>query len=254
MTACVCPQELFEVLPNKLRAGKPGFHRASYMVQENNFFNIPASSEVRLNCLSTLYASRRLLASKLALRAQSLRETVEGAAAGLVLNPLLVGFQVSQLASPRTLHSSRIEQDPNGGEYCNLSQASVGRARCLLAVTATPCHMRSAELSLLTCSVAPLQPVEVLWIHNQQWEEWERRLPQDTQERLLTDRKGRGGTCKGVNHKMVMEREPKGEESMYGGVSCYSARGPIDVACFVYSQAQHSSPSTACQNVRTQII
>lgn len=43
----VCVQELFESLHTKLRAGKPGFHRASYMVQENSFFNIPASKEVR---------------------------------------------------------------------------------------------------------------------------------------------------------------------------------------------------------------
>jgi hypothetical protein len=40
-------QELFEALHSQLRAGKPGYHRTSYMVKENSFFNIPASKEVR---------------------------------------------------------------------------------------------------------------------------------------------------------------------------------------------------------------
>jgi hypothetical protein len=39
-------QELFHSLNSKLRAGQPGFHRGSYMVHENRFFHIPASTEV----------------------------------------------------------------------------------------------------------------------------------------------------------------------------------------------------------------
>lgn len=69
------------------------------------------------------------------------------------------------------------------------------------------------------------QPVEVLWIHNQQWKDWERLLPQETQAKLLTDRKGRAGDNKGVHHKSVMERERfdgELEETLYGGVSLKS--------------------------------
>lgn len=65
--------------------------------------------------------------------------------------------------------------------------------------------------------------MEVLWIHNQQWKAWERRLPGPTHSKLMQDRKGRRGTCKGVHHKTVMEREKfdgELEESLYGGVSC----------------------------------
>jgi hypothetical protein len=64
--------------------------------------------------------------------------------------------------------------------------------------------------------------VEVLWIHNQQWKDWERLLPQETKAKLLTDRKGRAGDNKGVHHKSVMEREKfdgELEETLYGGVS-----------------------------------
>jgi hypothetical protein len=67
--------------------------------------------------------------------------------------------------------------------------------------------------------------VEVLWIHNQQWKDWERLLPQETQAKLLTDRKGRAGDNKGVHHKSVMEREKfdgELEETLYGGVSRFN--------------------------------
>jgi len=67
---------------------------------------------------------------------------------------------------------------------------------------------------------ASKEPVEVLWIHNQQWKDWERLLPQETQTKLLTDRKGRAGDNKGVHHKSVMEREKfdgELEETLYGG-------------------------------------
>lgn len=38
-------QNLFDDVHAKLRAGKPGFHRASYQVYQNHFHNIPASGE-----------------------------------------------------------------------------------------------------------------------------------------------------------------------------------------------------------------
>jgi hypothetical protein len=47
LCGCVAvAQELFDSFNKKLRAGQPGFHRGSYMIQENCFFHIPAGTEV----------------------------------------------------------------------------------------------------------------------------------------------------------------------------------------------------------------
>lgn len=42
---CCVLQDLFDDVHNKLRSGRPGFHRGSYQVQENHYHNIPASKE-----------------------------------------------------------------------------------------------------------------------------------------------------------------------------------------------------------------
>lgn len=39
-------QELFEAVHNRLRAGEPPYHRASYKVKQNSFQNIAARDEV----------------------------------------------------------------------------------------------------------------------------------------------------------------------------------------------------------------
>lgn len=59
------------------------------------------------------------------------------------------------------------------------------------------------------------QKVEVLWIFNHQFADWEAKLPDDTKAKLLHDRQGQG-----IHHKGVMKREVlEGELRDYGGVS-----------------------------------
>lgn len=70
-----------------------------------------------------------------------------------------------------------------------------------------------------------MQPVEVLWISNQQWANWEKSLPTETHAKLKKDRKGKDGSNPGVHHKSVMMREKfQGEidDSLRGGVSAES--------------------------------
>lgn len=56
------------------------------------------------------------------------------------------------------------------------------------------------------------QPVEVLWIMNQQWDAWEQKLPTDTRDQLERDRKGTNiqginpEATKGINNHTVMYR------------------------------------------------
>lgn len=224
----LCTQELFEALHSKLRAGKPGYHRTSYMVQENSFFHIPASQEVRQHdgrapdCLRAVQpgASR-------ASRWQSLPGRHVTPAA-VMLKQLMHQLHIDVILLRSVMHEW-VQGAVGTWHICTiLIGASVTGDKTASIVPS--CHMprvRAADwISCFACCFTPSwhvrQPVEVLWIHNQQWKEWERLLPPETQSKLLTDRKGRSGNGKGVHHKSVMEREKfdgELEESLYGGVS-----------------------------------
>lgn len=52
-----------------------------------------------------------------------------------------------------------------------------------------------------------LQRVEVLWIFNHQFGEWEDKLPAETKQQLLDDRRGQGIHPKGVMKREFMEGE-----------------------------------------------
>jgi hypothetical protein len=61
----------------------------------------------------------------------------------------------------------------------------------------------------------------VLWIHNQQWAMWERKLPKETHDLLQKHRKGESGTG-GVHHKSMLKREKLDgqlQQGVYNGVS-----------------------------------
>lgn len=78
---------------------------------------------------------------------------------------------------------------------------------------------------LAVCCICS-QPVEILWIHNQQWAGWERSLPDKTHELLQKHRKGQRGTG-GVHHKSMVKRETLDgqlQQGVYNGVS--HGRGP----------------------------
>lgn len=57
---CYAGQDFFDEVHSKLRAGKPGFHRKSYVVRENHFHNIPGG-QVRAAalCLQSLFRAHR---------------------------------------------------------------------------------------------------------------------------------------------------------------------------------------------------
>jgi hypothetical protein len=65
--------------------------------------------------------------------------------------------------------------------------------------------------------------VEVLWIFNHQWGDWEDSLHDDTKAQLSRDRQGQG-----IHPKSVMKRELlEGELRDFGGVShCVEPRCP----------------------------
>jgi hypothetical protein len=67
---------------------------------------------------------------------------------------------------------------------------------------------------------ASKEHVEVLWINNQQWADWESDLPFTTLEQLNSDRKGKDGLFPGVDHTKKMKRkllEGELEDGLWGG-------------------------------------
>jgi len=81
-----------------------------------------------------------------------------------------------------------------------------GRSQPVQLMVGAACCLPDWSLCLVLCCavLCCLQTVEVLWIHNQQFADWERSLPPKTYERLQKDR----GDDPGVHNAGCMKREP----------------------------------------------